>query len=150
MEERISEGNREETLKYVPPGTQGELQPFVRPHTAHFVGMLMAVEFRRNRARAAAVSYGTTTNSGIPLSSLTIVELANYYNYLVGQAEIEKKSSELYEQFLEKKITVETLIQRLKSEPIDQEETKDLLRQLDKLTYEAEELSGRMENIGRA
>lgn len=147
MEERISEGDRNEAqIEYVAPGSQGELQPFVRPHTAHFVGMLMATEFRRNRARLAAVSYGTATASGIPLSSMSVIELAHYYNNLIWQAEIEEQSSELYEQFQEKKITVETLMLRLKEES-DPEETKALLQELDKLAAEAAELAERMESM---
>ena len=151
MDGRISEGDRDKAqIEYVPPGTHGELQPFVRPHNARFVGMLMAVEFRRNRARQAAVSYGTATSSGIPLSSASVMELAHYYHYLIDQAEIEEQSSELYEQFLEKKISVETLMSRLEEEEQDPEETRQLLQELDKLAVEAGALAERMENVGLA
>lgn len=151
MEERISEGNRDQKgIEYIPPGVRGELEPFMRAHTAHFVSMIMAAGFRRGRARAAAVDYGTGKGVGMPISSATLGDLAYYYNTLIKEAELDEQSFELYEQFQEKRITVENLTIRLREEEQSPEEQKELLNELAGLMAEVEELSNRMEKLDRA
>ena len=151
MDDRISESDRDpQTIEYVPPGANGELEPFVQAHNAHFVGLLLAGEFRRGRARASAVSYGTSLAAGVPLSSMTTTELAYYYNHLVRQEELDKKSYDLYEKFQEKKITAENIMLDLQSEEQESEEEKRLLQKLEKLLDEVEVLAKSMENLDRA
>lgn len=150
MEEGISEGNREETkIEYIPPGSQGELMPFMRPHTAHYVGMLLAAKTRRNIWRNAAVTHGTATTRGVPVSSITIRELVYYFQYLADQEEKEAQSTVLYLEFAEKKHTAETIMLRLK-EDNDPEETKRLIQELDKITAQAQELAEQMEKLESA
>lgn len=131
------------------PGEAGELQPFVMPHKAKFVGMMLAAEFRRTRARMAAVTHGTTTASGIPLSSMTITELSYYYNYLVDRAEKDEKSENLYEDFEIKRINAETLSFRLRNEELTIEEKNEILKELTDLVADIEKLSAEMEELGR-
>lgn len=65
MEERISEGNRDQKgIEYIPPGVRGELEPFMRAHTAHFVSMIMAAGFRRGRAGLRPLITGPAKASG--------------------------------------------------------------------------------------
>ena len=132
------------------PGTNGELEPFVATHNAHFVGLLLAGEFRRSRARAAAVGYGTSTSAGIPLSSATVTELAHYYNHLVKQAELDEQSADLFEKFEVNRINAESLSYRLQREDLPLEEKQQILNDLVDITNEIERLTGQMENLGRA
>jgi hypothetical protein len=133
-----------------PPGADGSLEPFIMAHNAHFVSLLMAGEFRRGRARAAAVGYGTSTGSGIPLSSASIEELSFYYNHLVKQAEADDKSEEIYEKFEIKRLDVESLSYRLRHEDLPLEEKQQLLNELTDLMGEIELLTAEMENLGSA
>lgn len=151
MEERISEGNRDQKgIEYIPPGVRGELEPFMRAHTAHFVSMIMAVGFRRGRARVAAVDYGTGKGVGMPISSATLGDLAYYYNHLIREAEIELESFKLYEKFLEKQFSAEDLVLSLKTEEHSLEEKQELLKELTKLYAEVEKLTESMEKLDNA
>lgn len=150
MEERVSTGVRVDLNVPDPPGTNGELEPFIMAHNAHFVSLLMASQFRRNRARAAAVTYGTATNAGIPLSSATVEELAYYYNQLIEQAELDEISGNIYEEFEIKRLDAESLAFRLRNEELSLEEKQQLLNELTDLAAEIEKLTEEMENLGRA
>lgn len=150
MEERISESVRVDLNIPDLPGTNGELEPFIMAHNAHFVGLLMASGFRRSRARAAAVTYGTATNAGVPLSSATIEELANYYNHLIKQAELDEKSADIYEEFEVARLNAESLAFRLRNEELSLEEKQQLLNELTDLAAEIDKLTEEMEKLGRA
>lgn len=151
MEERISEGNRDpKGIEYVPPGSNGELEPFIRAHTAKYVSMITAGQFRRGRARGAAVNYGTGRGVGTPISSATVDDLIYYYNHLIREAELEKESSEVYEQFQVKRLTIETITERLQKEEQSPEEQKELLDELASLMAEVEELTELLEKMSRA
>lgn len=86
----------------------------------------------------------------MPISSATLGDLAYYYNTLIKEAELDEQSFELYEQFQEKRITVENLTIRLREEEQSPEEQKELLNELAGLMAEVEELSNRMEKLDRA
>ena len=151
MEERIEESDRDQRgIEYVPPGSNGELEPFIRAHTAKYISMITATEFRRGRARGAAVNYGTGRGVGTPISSATVEDLIFYYNHLVKEAELETESFELYEQFQVKRITIENITLRLREEEQDEKEQRELLEELAELSTQVEELAGRMEHLSRA
>lgn len=127
-----------------------DLEPFIKPHRDKFVGLLLAYEFRRSRARAAAVMYGTTTASGIPLTSTTATELSYYYNKLVEQAKRDQRSEEIFEEYEVKRIDIETIGFRLRNEELTLDEKNELLKEMTDLAAELEKLIGEMEELGRA
>jgi hypothetical protein len=150
MEERIPTSDQVDLNVPDSPGVNGELEPFVMAHNAHFVGLLLASGFRRSRARSAAVAYGTATNAGLPLSSFAVTELAYYYNHLIKQDELDQKSADIYEEFEVKRIDAESLSYRLRNEDLSLEEKQELLNELTDLAAEIEKMTEQMETLASA
>jgi len=125
------------------------IAPYAMPHKPDFIGLMIAAEFRRTRARSAAVSYGTATNSGIPLTSSFAVELAHYHNYLVKQAENDIRSEELLEEFEILRINAETISLRIRNEDLPLEEKQQLLNELTDLVAEIDKKTQEMEELAR-
>lgn len=127
----------------------GRLSPFVSEHNTKYVGLLMAHQIRRGRARNAAVNYYQGNDWSPSLLNGANSDLTHYYEFLKLRMEADKISEDLFELIEYKKIEAETIKDRIENDDVLVEDKRELLREWEdkieeiiNLTEILEDLSG--------
>ena len=117
-----------------------------------FVALVLAHQYRRGRARNAAVQFGTGRSISPPFLSGSMQDMAIYYQHLLNQADLEDAATNIYEMVLQKKHRAESIKYRLESErdQLSREEARELLEEMNNVASDIESLTILMEEFGDA
>lgn len=127
------------------------LEPFISEQSTKFVSYLLAHQYRRGRARNAAFKYGIGTMGEPSYISGANRDLLIRYNNLVRLAELDQKSTALYERLIDARLQAELIIGNLRDmKKLDYDQRREQVIELTKLEDEIERLTGLLEDLNNA